>query len=67
MGLGFRVWGLGTYIGIMGNKMETTLVYWGYIGIIMKIKWKLLWYIGVILGLMENKMETTIYIGVILR
>ena len=30
-GLGFRVyWG---YIGIMENKMETTIAYWGYTGI----------------------------------
>ena len=30
-GLGFRVyWG---YIGIMENKMETTIIHWGYIGI----------------------------------
>ena len=28
------------YIGIMENKMETTIVYWGYIGIMEK--WKLL-------------------------
>ena len=26
-------WG---YIGIMENKMETTVVYWGYIGIMEK-------------------------------
>ena len=48
----------GPGIGIMENKMETTIVYWGYIGImenkmettivywgyigIMEIKWKLL-------------------------
>ena len=33
-GLGFRVhWG---YLGIMENKMETTIVYWGYSGIMEK-------------------------------
>ena len=24
---------IGDYIGIMENKMETTIVYWGYIGL----------------------------------
>ena len=57
--------------------METTIVYWGYIGVILGIMENKMettivyWgYIGVILGIMENKMETTIvywgYIGVIL-
>ena len=34
---------------IMERNMETTIVYWGYIGI-MNIRWKLLYHIGVILG-----------------
>ena len=29
-GLGFR--GLGFRVGIMENKMETTIVYWGHVG-----------------------------------
>ena len=37
-------------IGIIENEMETTIVYWGYTGI-MPITWKLLYYTGVILGL----------------
>ena len=40
-------------LGIMENKMETTIVYWGYI--------------GVILGIMENRMEPTIVYGGYLR
>ena len=51
------LWYIGVILGIMENKMETTMVYWGYIG--NNGKWKLLWYIGDILGIMENKMETT--------
>ena len=43
--------------GIMENKMETTIVYWGYIGIMeQKMETTILVYIGV----MEKKMETTI-------
>ena len=48
---------LGLY-GTMENKMETTISYWGYIGIILgewKRKWKLLCYVGVILGYWKIK------------
>ena len=34
--MGFIGYILGLYIGIMENKMETTIVYWGYIGIMEK-------------------------------
>ena len=51
----------------MEKKMETTLISWGYIGVILGIMEKKMettlisWgYIGVILGIMEKKMETTI-------
>ena len=27
---------IGAYMGLMENKMETTIVYWGYIGIMEK-------------------------------
>ena len=32
--LGFGFWGLRFwgYIGMIENKMETTIVYWGYVG-----------------------------------
>ena len=59
--MGLQYWG---NIGIMENKMGTTIVYRGYIGImdnkmettivcrgyigIMETQWKLLWYIEVI-------------------
>ena len=36
-------------IGIMENNMETTIVYWDYVGRI-ELKWKLLQHIGVTLG-----------------
>ena len=41
--------------------METTIVYWGYIGMMGKMETTLYWilYWGYI-GIMENKMETTI-------
>ena len=48
----------GLKIGIMENRMETTGIIRGYIGII--------W--GLYIGILENKMETTImgYIGYLL-
>ena len=49
-------WG---YVGIMENKMETTIVNWGYIGIMEKEMETTIVYWGYI-GIMENKMETTI-------
>ena len=55
------------HIGIMENKMETTIVYWGYIGIMENKMETTIVYWGYI-GIMENKMETTIvywgYIGI---
>ena len=53
--------------GIMEKKMETTIVYWGYIGIMEKKMETTIVYWGYI-GIMEKKMETTIvywgYIGI---
>ena len=54
-------------LGIMENKMETTIVYWGYIGIMENKMEATIVYWGYI-GIMENKMEATIvywgYIGI---
>ena len=36
------------YVGVMEKKLETTIVYWGYIRI--KEKWKLLTYDMVFIG-----------------
>ena len=44
---------IGVYIGIMEKKMETTIVYWGYIKVILGLYWG---YIGI----MEKKTEPTI-------
>ena len=41
------------YIGIMENKMETTIVYWGYIGTMEK-KMKLLYYNRVYVGSVQR-------------
>ena len=46
--------------GRMENKMETTVVYWGYIGIMEKKMETTVVYWGYI-GIMEMKMETTIF------
>ena len=54
---GFTIVSLG--FGIMEKKMETTIVYWGYIGIMEKKMETTIVYWGYI-GIMENKMETTI-------
>ena len=53
-------------MGIMEKKMETTIVYWGYLGIMENrmettiVYWRYM-------GIMESKMETTIvywgYVG----
>ena len=60
------------YIGIMENRMETTIVYWGCIGIMeKKMETTIMGYVGIIgyiwvyRGIMEKKRETTImgYIG----
>ena len=45
--------------GIIENKMETTVVYWGYIGRMEKKMETTIVYWGYI-GIMENQMETTI-------
>ena len=54
----------------MDKKMETTVVYWGYIGVTLghilgewKLKWKLLQYYRVYIRRMDNKMETIGSIG----
>ena len=44
--------------------METTIIYWGYIGIMEKNMETTIIYWGYI-GIMEKKMETTGTIGVI--
>ena len=57
-------------MGIMEKKMETTIVYWGYIGIMEK---KMETTVTIVywgyMGIMEKKMETTIvywgYIGIL--
>ena len=49
-------WG---YIGVMENRMETTIVYWGYIRIMENKMETTIVYWGYI-GIMEKKMETTI-------
>ena len=46
------------------KALETTVLYWGYIGIMEKKMETTLVYWGYI-GIMEKKMETTIDIGVI--
>ena len=38
----------GDSLGLMEKKMETTIVHWGYIGVLLGLYWG---YIGVILGL----------------
>ena len=60
------LWGLGMlelyYIGIMEKKMETTTLYWGYMGSIGIMEKKMettVVYWGTI-GVMETKMETTV-------
>ena len=53
-----------TGVGIMENKMETTIVYWGYIGIMENKMETTIVYWGYT-GIMENKMETTIVYWVI--
>ena len=51
--------------GIMENKMETTMVYWGYIGVMEKKMETTMVYWGYI-GIVEKKMEATVVsIGVI--
>ena len=44
---------------VMEKKLETTIVYWGYIGVMEKKMETTIVYWGYI-GVMENKMETTI-------
>ena len=59
-GLNFGGGGAAThYIGIMENKMETTIVHWGNIGIMENKMETTIVHWGNI-GIMENKMETTI-------
>ena len=53
---------LGLLIGIMDNKLETTIVHWGFIGIMENRMETTIVHRGYI-GIMEKKMETT---GVIL-
>ena len=48
---------------IMEKRMETTIVYWGYIGIMEKKMETTIVYWGY-MGIMEKRMETTKYIGV---
>ena len=49
---------VGAITGIVENKMETTRLHWGYIGV-MENKTETIVYWGYI-GVVENKMETTI-------
>ena len=43
--------------------METSIVYWGYIGITEKrLETTIVWYIGGYIWIMEERMETTIIV-----